>query len=81
VSWTGEPIGLVINDFPHDAETSQNVLDEMLPYLVPNAILVFCQYGAPHASSLREFLAGRARQLAPLHVLSSSPLASFLFTP
>jgi hypothetical protein len=76
---TGERIGLLINDLWHDENTCQQIWAQLSPRLMPGALLVLCQYGAPHAKSLRHFVSQKTN-LTPVHILSRA-VASFAFYP
>ncbi len=78
--WSGEPIGILVNDLAGDYQINQTVWQTLSPSFIPQqTIVVFNQYGNARAEGLRRFCREVSNQLRPVHAINGSA-KGFLFS-
>jgi hypothetical protein len=80
LTWTGEPIELLINDLGNASELTPRIWDIFAPSFIPGqTVVVLHQYGAARSEPLRRFTREMAAQLRPIHKPYGSA-KGFLYT-
>ncbi len=80
LTWTGQPIELLINDMGNASALIDRVWSIFAPSFIPGrTVVVMHQYGSARAEALRRFTREKAAQLRPIHKPYGSA-KGFLYT-